>query len=83
MGRESTAEGMDAGGPDLGNILDGRGSGGNDVRGACIIAGELETGIVGGELGSGATTVSGGTAGKSTGQEGGGAGIVADDGVDC
>ena len=82
MVRESAAKGVDAGGLGLRNVLKGRGSGGKDVRGACVIVGELEAGVVGGELGSGATPVGGGATGKSTGGRGG-SGSVADDGVGC
>ena len=48
MGRESTAEGVDANGPGLRKEFDGRGIGGKDVSGACVFVGELVSGVMGG-----------------------------------
>ena len=63
-GRDLTAEGVDTGGPDLGKELDGRGSGGKDVSGACVLVSELEAGVGRGKLGDGSTAVGGGASGR-------------------
>ena len=71
---------MDAGGPRLGNVLDGRGSGGNDFKGSRVLVGEhMGPGVRGGEPGEWAAAIGGGAAWEAAGRRRGRG--VADDGV--
>ena len=73
--RRLAAEGVDTGGPRLGNVLEGRGSGGEDVDGRRAIVREHVGSRV---LGDWAAAVGRGAAREATG--GGGGRRVADDG---
>ena len=71
---------MDAGGPRLGNILDGRGGGGKDLKGARVLVGEhVGPGVGGGESGERAAAIDGGAARETAGR--GRDRGVADDGI--
>ena len=81
-GCDLTAEGVDTGGPDLRKELDGRGSGGKDVSGACVLVSELVEGVGRGKPGNGSTAVGGGASGETTGGRGDTWGVM-DNGVRC
>ena len=57
---------MNGGGPDVGNELDGRGSGGKEVSRACVLVCKLKAGVGRGEFGNGTAAVGSGTSWQTT-----------------